>query len=98
MFLQALEGERDVVNALYNRIVADPRHERCEILRYGRIATRRFDQWKMKLVGLDDPATAHRRDLVLRHSGTSHFAPIRMTGAQASALLFDLSHEFRIAA
>jgi hypothetical protein len=35
---------------------------------------------------------------VLRHSGTSHFSPIRMSGAQASALLFDLSHEFRIAA
>jgi len=98
MFLQALEGEREVVNALYNRIVADRRHERCEILRYGRIATRRFEQWKMKYVGLDDPATEHRRDLVLRHSGTSQFSPIRMSGAQASALLFDLSHEFRIAA
>lgn len=98
MFLQALEGERAVVNALYNRIIADPRHEQCEILRYGRIATRRYDQWKMKFVGIDDPATAHRRELVLRHSGTSNFTPLEMTGGQASALLYDLSHEFRIAA
>jgi len=98
MFLQALEGERAVVNALYNRIIADPRHDQCEILRYGRIATRRYDQWKMKFVGIDDPATAHRRDLVLRHSGTADFTPLRMTGGQASALLYDLSHEFRIAA
>ena len=98
MFLQAIEGEREVVNALYNRIVRDPRHDSCTILRYGRIATRRFEQWKMKFVGLDDEATAHRRGLVLRHSGTAEFRPIQMSGAQASALLFDLSHEFRLAA
>jgi len=98
MFLQALEGEREVVNALYNRIVCDPRHDSCTILRYGRIATRRFEQWKMKFVGLDDEATAHRRGLVLRHSGTSQFTPLQMTGTQASALLFDLAHEFRVAA
>ena len=57
-FLQALEGERDEVNRLYNRIVRDSRHTDCTILRYGRIVSRHFDAWSMKLVGLDDKTTA----------------------------------------
>jgi len=97
-FLQALEGERDAVNALYNRIVRDPRHESCTILRYGRIAARAYDDWSMKLVGLDDQPTAFRRALILKYSGSSTFEPLRMAGAQASALLEALANATRKAA
>jgi hypothetical protein len=97
-FLQALEGDRDEINRLYNRIVGDPRHDQCTILRYGRIVTRHFDDWSMKLVGLDDQTTAKRRALVLRHSGSSVFAPLQMTGAQATALLEDIADAERRAA
>lgn len=97
-FLQALEGERDEINRLYNRIVRDPRHGDCTILRYGRIVTRHFEDWSMKLVGLDDDATAKRRALVLRHSGSKQFLPLQMTGAQATALLEDLADAERRAA
>lgn len=97
-FLQALEGDRAVVNHLYNAIVADPRHTGCEILRYGRITTRTFSAWSMKLVGLDDQPTARRRELVLRHSGSPVFSPLVMTGAQATALLQDLAQVERRAA
>jgi hypothetical protein len=90
-FLQALEGDRTVVNALYNQIVRDPRHTRCEILRYGRIVTRSFHAWSMKLVGLDDQPTTRRRELVLRHAGSPVFTPLTYTGAQAVAILEDLA-------
>lgn len=97
-FLQALEGERAVVNRLYNAIARDARHSGCEILRYGRITTRTFAEWSMKLVGLEDQPTARRREVVLRHSGSMVFAPLEMTGAQACALLEDLAHMERRAA
>ncbi len=97
-FLQALEGERASVNRLYARIVADPRHTDCEILRYGRIVTRGFNEWSMKLVGLDDQPTAKRRALVSRHSGRAVFEPRDMSGAQAAAFLHDLARAERRAA
>ncbi|AMW05849.1 BLUF domain-containing protein [Gemmatimonas phototrophica] len=90
-FLQALEGDRDVVNRLYNRIIPDPRHSQCTILRYGRIVSRSFNEWSMKLVGLDDQPTANRRALVLRHSGRADFEPLEMSGAQAFAFLEELA-------
>jgi Sensors of blue-light using FAD len=97
-FLQALEGDRDVVNRLYNRIVRDPRHEDCTILRYGRVTSRHYDDWSMKLVGLDDQPTAFRRALVMKYSGSHAFDPLHLTGSQASALLEALAHATRQAA
>jgi Sensors of blue-light using FAD len=97
-FLQALEGDRDVVNRLYNRIVPDPRHSQCTILRYGRVVSRSFNDWSMKLVGLDDQPTAKRRALIMRHSGRAVFDPLDMTGAQATAFLEELAHLERRAA
>src|ERR1700758_2335029 len=52
VFLQALEGGRDSVNALYNRIVCDPRHRRVTLLVYEEIAERHFGGWTMGLVNL----------------------------------------------
>lgn len=94
-FLQALEGDRNVVNRLYTRIVQDTRHDFCTILQYEPIATRRFADWSMKLIGLDDQPTAHRRALVLRHCGQAEFSPLEMNGEEASALLVALADEFR---
>lgn len=97
-FLQALEGDRDVVNRLYNHIVTDPRHRECTILRYGRIASRSFHDWSMKLVGLDNQVNALRRELVIRHSGKPEFTPLIMGGAQALAFLESLAQLERKAA
>ena len=57
LYVQVLEGERSVVNGLYNRIVADNRHEHTEIVHFGEIDTRQFKDWSMALVHLsvDDP-------------------------------------------
>ncbi len=47
-FLQILEGEKEVVRALYyGHIVTDPRHHRCQVLGAGASAERSFADWSM---------------------------------------------------
>ncbi len=49
-FLQVLEGEESVVNALYEKIAKDPRHHRCVIIKRGTTANRSFADWSMGFV------------------------------------------------
>ncbi|MBB6124836.1 hypothetical protein FHS92_002589 [Sphingobium subterraneum] len=46
-FLQALEGERDVVKMTFDRIARDPRHMGIVTLGDTPIASRSFAQWSM---------------------------------------------------
>jgi hypothetical protein len=46
-FIQALEGDRDVVEALYARIEEDQRHERIVVLYRGEARSRTFPDWTM---------------------------------------------------
>jgi hypothetical protein len=46
-FMQVMEGEQDVVQDLYKRVVKDSRHQNVRLLAEGPIATRRFAQWSM---------------------------------------------------
>jgi Sensors of blue-light using FAD len=94
-FLQVLEGEPAAVNSLYNRIVRDPRHFRCELLRYEDVDARQFADWSMKLVGFEG---AERRDALLR-LGSERFEPSRLSAEQALAFLSELAErERRLAA
>jgi hypothetical protein len=52
LFLQLLEGPRDVVSAAFMRILRDDRHVEIVKLWSGNIETRRFPQWSMR----HDPA------------------------------------------
>ena len=52
-FFQCLEGERDTVNAAYERIAKDPRHTRVQMLGFNTLQKRRFKDWSMKYVALD---------------------------------------------
>ncbi|MDJ0367608.1 BLUF domain-containing protein [Hymenobacter sp. H14-R3] len=45
--IQVLEGERGLIEALYQRIARDPRHTRCTILASGTLPARRFGEWRM---------------------------------------------------
>jgi len=72
-FLQVLEGPKDAVDRIFNRINADPRHRAVVKLREGPIATREFGEWAM---AFDDPArpSADLKDKVaalLDHAGPS---------------------------
>ena len=53
VFLQALEGERAVVNNLYSRICADSRHTDVELVHFEYITQRRYAQWSMAHVNLE---------------------------------------------
>ncbi|MEH3036808.1 MAG: BLUF domain-containing protein [Sphingomonas adhaesiva] len=46
-FLQALEGERAMVERTYARIVADPRHRAPVVLSSGEVPVREFGAWTM---------------------------------------------------
>ncbi len=51
-FLQVLEGSVVAVQALYERIAADPRHGQFELLANGPVARREFAGWHMSFAAL----------------------------------------------
>jgi len=57
LYLQVLEGERSVINRLYNRIIQDRRHQDVQLLLLEEITQRRYADWAMAhvLLAEDDP-------------------------------------------
>ncbi|MBQ1765069.1 MAG: BLUF domain-containing protein [Aquincola sp.] len=84
IFMQVLEGGRMAVNALYNKIVSDPRHTDVVLLDYAEIRERRFAGWSMGQVNLQrlNPA------ILLKYSETATLDPYAVSG-QASMALFE---------
>jgi hypothetical protein len=58
-FMQVLEGERSVIEALYEKIAGDTRHQQVYRLWDAQIATRNFDDWTMGFVSVDDATLQH---------------------------------------
>ena len=54
LYLQVLEGERSVINHLYNRITQDRRHEDVQLLVLEEITQRRYADWAMAHVMLSE--------------------------------------------
>ncbi len=52
-FVQALEGEEDVVRELYGRIAKDVRHEQVAEIESGKVEARVFGRWAMARVAAD---------------------------------------------
>lgn len=52
-FVQVLEGPRDEVENLYQRIAQDPRHKHAFVLHEGPVASRMFPDWRMGFVAVD---------------------------------------------
>ena len=84
--VQLLEGGRGPVNALYNRIAADPRHTQVELLAYDEIAERRFAGWAMGHVDVArlNPA------LLLKYCEQATLDPYAVSGRAALALFDEL--------
>ena len=87
IFLQALEGSRELVNDLYAKLMADPRHRNLLVLKYEEVAERHWNDWSMGFAS----ASSANRALFLKHSMQSVFNPYAMTGDAALNLLMDLS-------
>ncbi len=86
IFLQVLEGGRGPVNALYNRIAADPRHSQVELLAYEEIGERRFAGWSMGQVNL----ARLNPGLLLKYSETAALDPFSVSGQVSMALFEEL--------
>ncbi|WP_180129709.1 BLUF domain-containing protein [Rhodoferax sp. BLA1] len=83
LYLQVLEGERGVINALYNRITQDRRHQDVQLLLLEEISQRRYADWAMAHVLLadDDPMVQ------LHHP---EFDPYSAPGASVLKMVADL--------
>jgi Sensors of blue-light using FAD len=86
IYLQAIEGGRNQVNALYSHIVKDPRHKDVVILAYEEISERRFGGWTMGQVRLDKLNPS----IVLKYSETAELDPYSVSGEVSFALLEEL--------
>ena len=70
-FVQVLEGPQGPVQAIFDAILADPRHEDLTVLHTGRVARRAFAEWSM--APIRDWDASHRvcavMDLLDRRAG-----------------------------
>jgi len=86
LFVQVLEGGRDPVCDLYNAIVRDERHVNVRLLSYEETSERRFGNWTMGQVNIQEINTA----LILKYSETPRRDPFHCSGRATMALLDDL--------
>ncbi len=86
IFLQVLEGGRNAVSHLYNRIANDARHRDVVLLHYQEINERCFAGWSMGEVNMArlNPA------LLLKYSETATLDPYAVSGAVSMALFEEL--------
>ena len=71
------------VNALYLRILKDPRHRDTAVLDYAEIPCRQFTGWSMGLL----PTMESNRQLFLKYSAGTEFDPYCM-GAESLRSFF----------
>ena len=63
-FVQILEGERTVVEVLYQKIKKDPRHFQIDVLSKGESQNRIFKSWNMGFINMDDLEIGQRNKLI----------------------------------
>lgn len=86
IFMQAIEGGRQVVSDLYGAIQRDARHKDVVLLHYEEILERRFGGWTMGLVDLDRVNAS----VLLKYSERAELNPYVMSGQVSMALLEEL--------
>ena len=88
-FLQLIEGDRQHVNQLLCKLVADPRHTSFHMIGFKRIEQRSFPLWGMGFVA----ANALNKSVLLRHGASSSFNPYAMPEAGVRELLNEMRVE-----
>ncbi len=86
VFMQVLEGGREPVNALYNKIARDERHQQVMLLHYEEIAERRFGSWTMGQVNL----AKINPSVLLKYLEKPELDPFCVPGRASLALLEEL--------
>ena len=87
VFMQALEGGREAVNALYVKIVRDTRHREVMLMHYAEVPERHFAGWTMGQVNLAKVNTS----LLLKYSDKPVLDPFSVSGRASMALLEELT-------
>jgi hypothetical protein len=88
-FLQVLEGGSDAVNATFQRICRDKRHEQIVLIDYSTVGNRQFEHWSMRFLN----ATEASREMLLRFGGSGEFRPQEMDQSAAIGLLTALTEQ-----
>ncbi len=87
-FFQCLEGERDVVERLYERIEKDPRHRDVMLLRKETVHHRQYRLWAMKYFSVEKSIRAF-----LDAKGLDGFDPFELDDRGIDGLLEILREE-----
>ena len=87
-FMQAIEGDETVIDALLEKIVGDPRHGQVRMLYRAPIAARHFAKWSMALRRLSDLPEADRQNC-------TSLVAARLTSADAEAMAATRLESFR---
>lgn len=86
IFLQAIEGGRMAINALYGHIQRDERHKDVVLLQYEEISERRFAGWTMGEVNM----TRVNASILLKYAEKPELDPYSVSGKVSLALLDEL--------
>jgi hypothetical protein len=86
VYMQVLEGGREAVNELYNKIVRDERHRDIALLHYQEVGERKFAGWTMGQVNL----AKVNPSLLLKYSDKPVLEPFAASGRASMALLEEL--------
>jgi hypothetical protein len=86
VYMQALEGGREAVNALYMKIVRDTRHREVMLLHYAEVPERHFAGWTMGQVNL----AKVNPSVLLKYSDKPSLDPFTVSGRASMALLEEL--------
>jgi len=86
VYMQVLEGGRAAINALYAKILRDPRHTDVVMLHYEEISERRYACWTMGQANLGKLNAS----TLLRFCEVPELDPHAMSGAHALALIDEL--------
>jgi hypothetical protein len=86
IFVQVIEGARDQVCELFNTIVRDDRHLDVRLLAFEEISERRFGNWTMGQVNIDNVNPG----LLLKYSEKAELNPFTCSAGATMALLDEL--------
>jgi hypothetical protein len=83
-FIQYLEGERQAVNDLYARLLADSRHKNLVLLDYAPIDERAYKDWSMGFVSVRNDDVMR---LIEKSTQIRQFLPEELNAWQANSLI-----------
>jgi hypothetical protein len=85
-FLQVLEGDKNLVHDLYEKISKDERHEGIEVVSEEIIRQRHFTEWQMGYAG----SSSQFHD-ALKNLGLDEFSPEDMSSKECLNFLLSLT-------